>query len=124
MNPYTHQIFFVVRKSRKQDFIEFIRNHSDLAAKLGFDSIIESERVKICSVPPPNHTNNVVVLGTASYITKEQRDWWVSIKDRVPTNWQDDVSGTIHRNDRADKPTFDSWLESVGLYRQVEPNEN
>lgn len=119
-NPYTHQLFFIVKKSRKVDLLDFLANHPNVAARLGLDDVIGSEVVKITVTPPPNSGATVQVLGVASWITKEQRDFWVDIKDEVPVAWQDDVDGAIRRTDN--RLDFDDWLASlaVPLYRKEE----
>jgi len=119
-NPYTHQLFFIVKKSRKADLLTFLANHPNAAARLGLDDVIGSEVVKITVTPPPNSGANHQVLGVASWITKKQRDFWVSIKNEVPPAWQGDVEGAIRRtNNRLD---FDDWLASLAtpLYRKEE----
>lgn len=119
-NPYTHQLFFILRKTRKADFLDWLENHPNKAARLGLDDVIGLERVKITTTAPPNFGSPFQVLGTAVFITQEQRDFWVSIKDDVPLAWQDDVDGTIRRiNNRLD---FDDWLASLTppLYRLEE----
>jgi hypothetical protein len=116
-NPYTHQLFFIVKKSRKQDIIDWIDNHPEAAAKLGLGDVIANEVVKITTTPPPNSGATVQVLGVASFITKAQRDFWVSIKDKVPVDLEDDIEGTIRRTDNM--LDFDVWLagQSTPLYR-------
>lgn len=120
MNSYTHQLFFITLKTRKQDIIDWINNHPNAAARLGLGDVIANEIVKITTTPPPNAGSNHQVLGVASFITQEQRDFWVSIKDKVPPDLADDIDGTIRRTDN--RLNFDSWLASLStpLYRLEE----
>lgn len=116
-NPYKHQLFFITKKTRKQEIIDWIDNHPDAAAKLGLGDVIGMEIVKITVTPPPNVGANFQVLGVASFITQAQRDFWVGIKDKVPADLRDDIEGVIRRTDN--RLDFDEWLESqtTPLYR-------
>lgn len=119
---YTHQLFFIVKKGRKQEIVDWIDNHPNAAAKLGLGDVIGMEIVKITVTPPPNAGSNYQVLGVASFITKAQRDFWVNIKDKVPPDLMDDIEGAIRRTDN--RLDFDEWLASLStpLYR-LEPDE-
>lgn len=116
-NPYKYQLFFICKETRKQDIKNWIDNHPNAAAKLGLGDVIANEVVKITATPPPNAGSAHQVLGASSWITQEQRDFWVSIKDRVPPDIRDDIEGAIRRTDN--RLDFDEWLASqaIPLYR-------
>lgn len=120
MSEYLYQLFIIIRRTRKQDFIDWVRSHPNAAAKLGLDVVVESEGVKITTIPRPNSAAPVQVLGSASWITSEQRDFWIQVKDLVPVAWQGDIEGAIRRLDN--RLDFDEWLasQSTPLYRIIE----
>jgi hypothetical protein len=118
VEPYPYQLFFVVRKTRAADLVAWIRANPDRASKLGLDHAIESERVKLSTVPQPNTGETVVALAVSSRISEKQRDFWIQVKTRVPAGWANDVDGAIRSNDNP--LDFDEWLAglSTPLYRQ------
>jgi len=117
---YPHELLLALKKTRKAAFVTWIRSHPERAAKLGLDNVIEGEVIKLCLVPLPNATATVVAFGTHSWISDEQKAFWIQVKDKVPAAWKDDIDGAIRRTDN--RLDFDDWLAglSTPLYRIVE----
>lgn len=94
---FTHQLFLILRKTRRADFRAWILANPDRAAKLGLEDVFDMERVKITTVPPPNEGSAWPAVGVSMWITQAQRDYWVLVKDKVPPEWANDIDGTIRR---------------------------